>query len=623
MRNRNWVVGSSTNLREALAYIIQKNPQYVLITADHPNKKVRMLPKMLVQAFPVRIIGFAEKGSGNSTKFLQEMNLEYNLYPPVSGPAIERMVLKIKKDEEQRAQEAAVARTRAENGETAGDDLITFKGDAASPDAARASFEQARAALSQLISTGGEGSDDPAIVGGEGGANPHGAAYMPNASNADPNSNPNSGPAYTGSALGSGSSAAGEGAVRTGFGSSSAGPGSGQGSGNASGMGTPSSSGRPTPTDPRQGGIGHGKSGGTSGAFDPNNPSSQGGSRGGFDSGPGFSGFNNAGGGRGPNTTNPNNPSSGALGSGSPLPNGARGGIGHGDSQPVGTNSGDSPQNSSSDSSTGESGSGGRGSRQKSTPIMESEYVPKSQRAPYRMRQEKEPKPKSETQSLFIRGSEKALKDSTNLVGEDKAEEIQKSSNMACISVESPRFSGYLVCAMGRDRKIDPAFMDTIQRRLFQFLKENGEDVKDQKSMQLKLQEVDFTAWTLEQAEFLKKSVHDGDEIAIAFFPTKIKDDELKASVSKKMLMIQLNDLESDAVVEFDLYIFMPENNKYLLYTPQGRPFDGKQKDRLKTKGVTHMHLKNEAAPSLKKYRAQNFLNDKIASYKNAQKKPA
>ena len=62
LRNRNWIVGSGTNMREALAYIIQKTPQYVILSADHPNKKVKVLPKLLTQAFPVRVI------AGNAAK---------------------------------------------------------------------------------------------------------------------------------------------------------------------------------------------------------------------------------------------------------------------------------------------------------------------------------------------------------------------------------------------------------------------------------------------------------------------------------------------------------------------------------------------------------------------------
>jgi len=250
------------------------------------------------------------------------------------------------------------------------------------------------------------------------------------------------------------------------------------------------------------------------------------------------------------------------------------------------------------------------------TPIMESDYVPRSGAKPYRMRQEKEPRDATGSQSLFVRGAQKALNESTNLKNAETASEIAQTSNLACIMVESARFSGYLVCAMGQNRKIDQDFTNILRQRLFRFLKDNGEEVREQDSLSLKIQPVDFTAWTLEQAEFLKKSVHDGDEIAIAFFPTAITSPELQKSASEKMLKIHINELKGDAIVEFDLYIFMPENNKYLLYTPQGRPLYGAQRERLTEKGITHMHLRKETAHEMSKYRAQNFLNEKIQAYR-------
>jgi len=460
LRNRNWIVGSSVNLREALAYIIQKKPKYVLISADHPNKKVRMLPKMLVQAFPVRVIGFAEKGSGNSTKNLLEMNLEYNLYPPVSGPAIERMILKMLKDDELRAQNENIIKT-SKGGETAvgGNELITFKGETPGADAMKPSLDsQSSSSMINFQEPGTSG--DPL------------------------------GPAYRGGAQ--------------------------------------------QARDPQSG-----FHDGNSSVFSPN----------------------------------PSSPER------------------------------DTDSQSSRNKKAG-------------SPIMESDYVPRAAPVPYRMRQEKEPKSLDGKTSIFVRGAQTSLNESVNLKGADTAEEISQSSNLACITVESPRFSGYLVCAMGRNRNIDKAFIDIIKSRLMRYLQDNGETLKDRDTMSLNVQPVHFTAWSLEQAEFLKKSVHDGDEIAIAFFPTPIGESDLKKSASDKMVMIQMNELQDDAAVEFDLYIFMPENNKYLLYTPQGRPFYGKQKGRLKEKGITHMHLRKEAAPNVQKYRAQNFLNDKIATYR-------
>ena len=130
-------------MRQALAYIIQHKPQYVMIGVDHPNKKVRMLPKLLTQAFPVKIVVFAETQNNNAIKALHEAQMEYSLFPPVSGPSIDRMIRKIKKDEET-AQMTETQGRFQQTGEAAdpnqpkASNMMTFSG---------GSFEQARAAL--------------------------------------------------------------------------------------------------------------------------------------------------------------------------------------------------------------------------------------------------------------------------------------------------------------------------------------------------------------------------------------------------------------------------------------------------------------------------------------------
>jgi hypothetical protein len=477
LRNRNWTVESGTDLRQALAYIIQNQPQFVLITCDHPNRKVQALPRMLTQAFPLRVIGFAEKGIGHSIRKLQEMNIEYNLNPPVSGPAIVRMILKIRRDDELRnLGPASESQNFRSDGLKSSSDLITLKGEGL---ANAGSLDQARAALTRMMSA--ESGDEEAFPSVISQGESHSAK----------------GPAYAGGPV-----------------------------------------------------------------------------------------------------------------SASPQMNETEEGLGSG-KDPIssdGPEDEDSPQTSS------------RRSKNK-TPIMESEYVPKPAHQPYRMTQE-EKKGGRPNESIIVKGTQQVLEDTFFL--KDPNPEIEKigiASSLACITIRSPRFSGYLVCALAKNRKIDEALIAIIQKRLFAFLKANGEPVNEEDPLNIEVEEVNFTDWTVEQAEFLRNAVLDGSELSIAFFPNPQMEIRLEESVSSKMLKISMEDLKEDAPVEFDLYIFMPQNNKYLLFTAKGLPFYGHQKGRLLKRGITHMHIPKDSAREMKKYRAQNFFNDKIADFKKKKKK--
>jgi hypothetical protein len=179
------------------------------------------------------------------------------------------------------------------------------------------------------------------------------------------------------------------------------------------------------------------------------------------------------------------------------------------------------------------------------------------------------------------------------------------------------------VAVMVKNRKIDQAFIDSVKTKLFKFLKENGEEVKDGDGMEIKIKQVDFEPWALEYAEFLRKSVHEGNEVAMAFFPRRPIKAILEDSHHKDMAKIQLNELDGDRQVEFDLYVYLPTNNKYVLYTPKGGVFYNKQMDRLKKQGVTHMHVQKDAVAAISKYKAQNYLNDMIDSHEQKQEAAA
>jgi DNA-binding NarL/FixJ family response regulator len=544
LRNRNWIVGSGTNMREALAYIIQKQPQYVILSADHPNKKVKVLPKLLAQAFPVKVIAFAEKQSPSSMRDLNEMGQEYNLFPPVSGPSIERMILKIIKEEEAKARQAEHNKLnpqKADETGKSGSDMMHFHQEGIN----NASFEQARVALSQLVGSGDE-------------------EETPSSSSPD-----------LGNSSGSARAAAG---------------------------GLMISKGSKAPKGPAyMGGMGS------------------------YDKGPGYV---------------PTQEELQARWNELTPEEKAGEDFGHwADQMKTALATRDQSAADTAPSGFAHSESDWQGSAQeepslnfesskkwspKQTPIMESEPVKrKGKRTQIRNQYSKQDLSK---ESIIVRGTQNALDETVVIrddLDEDDVEEIKKSSNLACITVESPRFSGYLVCAMGKDRVIDQDFINMIQSRLVNFLKSNGEPISPDDTLSLKLQEVEFEDWAVQQAEFLRKSVHEADEVAMAFFPRKDLHVKLEESASEKMVKMTMDELKEDTPLEFDLYIFMPENNKYILYTPQGMPFYRQQKGRLSERGVTHMHLRKDSISGVKKYRAQNFLNEKIAAYKQAKKMKA
>lgn len=193
---------------------------------------------------------------------------------------------------------------------------------------------------------------------------------------------------------------------------------------------------------------------------------------------------------------------------------------------------------------------------------------------------------------------------------------VNKTTKVSCILVESQKFKGYLLVSFSAERDVDLVLLDQMKQKLIQFLNTNGEGAKDTELMDLKMSEVAFEDWAIDQAEFLKNSNHRGQDVSVAFFPANQEFEELKERTQLKKFELSLDELRGDLVVEFDLHMYLETNKKLLLYTEQGRTFYKNQKDRLTEKGMSKLYISPESKNDLKKYRVQNYLNDKIEEFK-------
>jgi hypothetical protein len=221
----------------------------------------------------------------------------------------------------------------------------------------------------------------------------------------------------------------------------------------------------------------------------------------------------------------------------------------------------------------------------------------------------------SPDQSIVRQGAKFAVEEVRPPAYEDDITVLENGTRVACLILQSSRFSGYLIAALGKNRTLNSQFFKTISARLTAFLKANGEKMCEHEPMSLILQSVKFNSWSIEQAEFLEKASHGDDEMSMAFFPFHQTEIETQDSAVKEMCTISIDDLVADVTLDFDLYLNLPVNNRNILYTPRGNVFYGQQKDRLKKNGIERMSLTKSDAPNLLGYRAKNYLNSRIEQF--------
>lgn len=650
LRNREWRIHAVTDLKQFLQALVTQKPSFVLITVDHNNKKVKALPKLLSQAFPVYTIVFSETSTTSSYKGLMESGCNYRINPPATGPAVERTINKIMRDrefEEERRRLAAETAANSQN-QAAANNAVTNE---ASP-----------SETTGLLGAGGQPGDQGAgfinFQGDQsaGGFNMQSAADMlKQISDSKDGDDGDDTAAFLNALQQQGQSAGGM-MPAGGLGGSGAADSISQGAATANspaGFVEQDPSGAPMR--------------GPSGLQDPNGA-------------PGFMGSLDGSGGGGPGTYMPSADGSSTPAPGMPGDDPARHGPGAPGLQARGKSSGGgwvpgeaaplandpilekkarqgieapdallrppgsmgAPQ-ARYDENDIESAAPLAPSlsfdapemrhegKDAAAPVYEApEYKGQGAKDEIREALNKDvrriggnakPLTPEESDNIILRGTQRALDESVNLQDGRVTQKLEGSSNVACLIIESPKFSGYLVAALGKNRKLDEKFMNTIRERLTKFLKEAGEPIKDDEPMFLKIRAVDFEGWALECAEFLRKSVHEGEEIAMAFFPFAEATTTVESSAQADMGAVKLDELTADVQVDFNVYVYLPANNKYVLYTPRGSKFYTSQKDRLHKMGVTHMHVKRTELQDVSRYRAQNYLNSKVNEYEESQKK--
>ncbi|MFN7453625.1 MAG: hypothetical protein ACK5RO_03090 [Pseudobdellovibrionaceae bacterium] len=214
---------------------------------------------------------------------------------------------------------------------------------------------------------------------------------------------------------------------------------------------------------------------------------------------------------------------------------------------------------------------------------------------------------------------EEALKKASIEVDSSVSQALPESVEyVSAIMVTAENFSGYLVAAIAADSADRVSLFERVRTHFFAYMRENGHSLEDIELMDLKIHPVSFSDWTKVDGDFLKQAFFKSSEMMLAFIPIEKKKLPVKfepsANISK--VLYNVEDLEPDQPVEFDLYLHLKNNDKYLLYTPENGSIYKEQLARLKKNGEANVHVRKEQAPKLRKYHTQNFLNEKIKGYK-------
>lgn len=97
LNKRGYNVIVATDVKMGLDQITKINPDYIFLAWDHKNENIRSMPKAIYQSCTAQVVPFIMSTQRDQIIQLEASGFENKLSPPLSGPAIIRVISKCEK----------------------------------------------------------------------------------------------------------------------------------------------------------------------------------------------------------------------------------------------------------------------------------------------------------------------------------------------------------------------------------------------------------------------------------------------------------------------------------------------------------------------------------------------
>lgn len=172
-------------------------------------------------------------------------------------------------------------------------------------------------------------------------------------------------------------------------------------------------------------------------------------------------------------------------------------------------------------------------------------------------------------------------------------------SNVGLASIVAPGFEGYAIFLTeyttplnkSENRKLN----EDIQAELKKYMTEMAKEIPPNFSVEIK--RVDINHDTERFIELL-----DVEDDGFKLIEGVNKAPTVDPSAEPDMISIEIDRIDSEFAVDFDLYIRLDINNKYVKYVNADSTLSDDQKEKLKAKNITKIHIKKDDQQKFEQY---------------------
>ncbi len=190
-------------------------------------------------------------------------------------------------------------------------------------------------------------------------------------------------------------------------------------------------------------------------------------------------------------------------------------------------------------------------------------------------------------------------------------------SKLVCLVIQSDSWCGYLLVAS--DIKMAPQDYQAILQSWLQNQLVNMNEITENDYFDIHLENsenIDLKSWAEEKADYLERLEVDTHEVLVSFFSIDPKHLIIEVNDSYEMLEVPLELISANKKLALSLFLHLPDNKKYILYTPAEQMLSLQQKTKLTEKSIQKLYTPLNFEKELNKLKAETFLNSSLKANK-------
>lgn len=197
----------------------------------------------------------------------------------------------------------------------------------------------------------------------------------------------------------------------------------------------------------------------------------------------------------------------------------------------------------------------------------------------------------------------------------DESSEAKTAEELGVVRVESEGLNGLIVLCRSLE-KVSLDFVQQFKTTLEEEMSLKGVKLSVDEGFVLQAENINFLEWARAQAQIYFVAQHKGEQISVAYLLAEERKEALVVDEKSKMAQISLEEISLEDPVNFDAYIHLKKNDKYVMYLKKGRTLSLSQKDKLNQSQVSALHVEAHALNAFHSYRAACYLMKKIRNFK-------